>query len=389
MFSTRTNWESLPAPLYAMAQEMRAAGNRIIDLTESNPTNCGFLSVPDNLISAAALQHSTIYEPDPKGLIQTRRAVADWYGRQGTIVDPSQIVLSSSTSEAYSFLLRLLCNPSERIAVPRPGYPLFDYLADLNDVGRRHYTLAYDGEWHIDWRSLEDALTAGTKALVLVHPNNPTGSFIKTDERECIVKISEEQDVPLIVDEVFGAFPFREDKKRFGSFAGTHNTLTFTLNGISKLAGLPQMKLAWIVVSGPDSLRSEALRRLEIIADTFLSVGTPVQHSLASLLGESSHTTGRIKERVVNNFEELTRIFAPSVPASLFSCEGGWSAVLRLPSTRSDEEWALDLLGGHGVLVHPGHLFDCDIVSCIVVSLLPPSEVVSEGIRRIIAALNR
>ena len=303
-------------------------------------------------------------------------------------VDPAQIVLSSSTSEAYSFLLRLLCNPFERIAVPKPGYPLFDYLADLNDVERRHYELVYDGEWHVDWRSLEDALTEQTKALVLVHPNNPTGSFIKPDERERIVGISKERGIPLIVDEVFGPFPFREDARRFGSFAGTHDSLAFTLNGISKLAGLPQMKLAWIVVSGPEELRAEALRRLEIIADTYLSVGTPVQHSLASLLSGESLISAEIKRRVVENFEELARAFSKSVPASLFSSEGGWSAILRLPATRSDEDWALELLGGHGVLVHPGHLFDCDVPSCIVVSLLPPCAVVSEGIRRIIDALS-
>ncbi|MCX6133108.1 MAG: pyridoxal phosphate-dependent aminotransferase [Ignavibacteriales bacterium] len=388
MFSARTNWDSVPAPLFALAQEMRAAGKEIIDLTESNPTKCGFLSDPDDLIPRSALQRSINYDPDPKGLFDARQVIARWYCRQGTIVDPSHIVLASSTSEAYSFLLGLLCNSAESIAVPKPSYPLFDYLARLNDVECRHYGLAYDGEWHVDWPSLENVLTAGTKALVLVHPNNPTGSYITTDEAERIVRVSRELGIPLIVDEVFGAYSLGESARRFGSFAGTHGTLTFTLNGISKLGGLPQLKLAWIAVSGPDHLCSEALRRLEIIADTFLSVGTPVQHSLGSLMGNGSPMTGKIKERLVSNVEELRRTFSASLPASLFACEGGWSAVLRLPAIRSDEEWALELLRSQGVLVYPGQLFEFDIPSCIVVSLLPKSQIVSEGIRRIVTAIS-
>jgi aspartate/methionine/tyrosine aminotransferase len=303
------------------------------------------------------------------------------------MVDAAQIVLASSTSEAYSFLLRLLCNPAESIAVPKPGYPLFGYLADLNDVLCRPYRLAYDGEWHVDWSSLETVLAAGAKALILVHPNNPTGSFIKVEEEERLVRLSKDHGIPLIVDEVFSAFFFGDDSRRCGSFAGTHDALTFTLNGISKLAGLPQLKLAWIVVSGPEKLRTEALRRLEIIADTFLSVGTPVQQSLGNLL-ESAAMTTRIRERVADNFRELTRVFSASLPASLLGCEGGWSAILRLPATRSDEEWSLQILREQGVLVHPGQLFDCEIPSCIVVSLLPQSKVVEEGIRRILTTIN-
>ncbi len=389
MFSSRTNWDSVSAPLYAVVEEMRAAGREIIDLTESNPTKCGFLSDPDHLLSAAAIQLSSSYDPDPKGLLKARRDIARWYDRQGLLVDPSHIVLASSTSEAYSYLLKLLCNSGESIAVPRPSYPLFEYLATLNDVECRPYRLAYDGEWHVDWSSLETVLATGTRALILVHPNNPTGSYIKADEGERIVGESRKRGIPLIVDEVFGAFFFREDTLRYGSFAGTHDTLTFTLNGISKLAGLPQLKLAWIVVSGPEAHCSEALRRLEIIADTFLSVGTPVQHSLGSILDNGSIMTNRISERVVHNFNELKRIFSASLPASLFACEGGWSAVLRLPATRTDEEWALEILREQGVLVYPGRLFDCDIPSCIVVSLLPKTQVVVEGIRKILATITR
>jgi alanine-synthesizing transaminase len=388
MFSARTNWDSAPAPLFALAQEMRVAGKEILDLTESNPTKCGFVYVPEGLISPSALQQSAIYDPDPKGLLQARQAIVRWYSNQSVAVDTSQIVLASSTSEAYSFLLKLLCNPSENIAVPKPGYPLFDYLSDVNDVTCRPYRLAYDGEWHIDWSSMEKALAEGTRALVLIHPNNPTGSFIKADERERIVSSIRRRGIPLIVDEVFSAYPFREDTNRYGTFAATNEVLTFTLNGISKLAGLPQLKLAWIVVSGPKELQLEALRRLEIIADTFLSVGSPVQHSLASILVDGLPMSRRIKERVVQNHGELRRIFSASLPASLFACEGGWSAVLRLPATRSDEEWAMELLRTQRVLVHPGHLFDCEVPSCVVISLLPELQSMSEGIRRIVSAIN-
>lgn len=388
MFSSRTNWDSVPAPLYTLAQEMRFAGKAIVDLTESNPTKCGFLAAPADLIPASALQHSTRYDPDPMGLPEARRDIARWYDQQGTSVEPSQILLASSTSEAYSFLLRLLCNAGDGIAVPKPSYPLFEYLACLNDVACLPYRLEYDGEWHVDWPSLERVLAAGTKALILVHPNNPTGSYFKADEAEHIIKLSKDRDIPLIADEVFGPFQFQEDARRYGSFAGTRDTLTFTLNGISKLAGLPQLKLAWMVVSGPDRLRTEALRRLEIIADTYLSVGTPVQHSLGAILDTCSAMTGRIRDRVKNNFMELTKVFSPSLPASLYGCEGGWSAMLRLPATRSDEEWALELLRTQGVLVYPGQLFDCELPSSIVVSLLPESEVLMEGIRKIVAAIS-
>lgn len=389
MFSSRTDWDFRSSPLFSLVLQRRARGEEILDLTESNPTRCGFRYQPDHLSTPSALRDPVSYDPDPRGLLLARQAIAGWYQRQQIAVDPSRIILSSSTSEAYSYLLRLLCNVSESIAVPKPGYPLLEYLCRLNDVDCQRYRLAYDGEWHIDLPSLEGILSPKTKALVLVHPNNPTGSFIKLEERERILGMSEKQRIPLVVDEVFGAFPFEEDARRAGSFAGTQKSLTFTLNGLSKLVGLPQLKLAWIVVSGPEDLCTNALQRLEVIADTFLSVGTAVQLSLELLLSDPAAMNGQILDRVRGNYKTLRGIFTQDSPASIFGCEGAWNAVLRLPATRTDEEWAQDLLQEHGILTHPGLLFDFDLKSCIVVSLLSEPKIFSDGIKRMFTAVRR
>ncbi len=383
MFSSRTHWDFRPSPFYELVQTIRAAGEPIVDLTESNPTRCGFRYEPDHLIPQSALQKSVSYDPDPLGLLNAREAIAEWYGRQNIVVDPTTIALTSGTSEAYSYLLQLLCDAGEGIAVPKPGYPLFEFLCRLSDVQCNTYRLAYDGEWHIDMHSVEEILSARTKALVLVHPNNPTGSFVKKEERTRIMSLTKDLGLPLIVDEVFSAFPIGQDGRRHESFAGSQETLTFTLNGLSKVAGLPQMKLAWIVVSGPVDQRGDALRRLEIITDTFLSVGTPIQHSLKTILTDSVDMTAKIRARISENLNFASAAFSTASPVNLLRCEGGWNAILRLPATRSDEQWARDLLAGQRVLTHPGHLFELELRSCIVVSLLPEPEVFATGIGRI------
>jgi alanine-synthesizing transaminase len=387
MFSTRTDWDLRPSPLYSLLQQKRARGEEILDLTESNPTKCGFIHSSSSLIDPGSLERSALYEPDPKGLFSARQAISDWYKRQNISVNPDRIILASSTSEAYSFLFRLLCNVGDVVAVPKPSYPLFDYFARLNDVLCQEYRLAYDGEWHIDLSSVVDTLSSNAEALVLVHPNNPTGSFVKKEERDRIVSEALARRIPIIVDEVFSAFSFANDERRADSFAGTESTLTFTLNGLSKLLGLPQMKLAWIVVSGPDEECAKAVQRLEVIADTYLSVGTPVQQALPRLLHDSEAMTQKIFTRTRSNYKSLRTVCAAGSTATLLHCEGAWNAILRLPAKRLDEEWALGLLQTSGVLTHPGHLFDLEINSCVVVSLLPESDLLSEGIRRILAAV--
>ena len=387
MFSTRTDWDLRPSPLYSLLQQKRARGEEVLDLTESNPTKCGFIHSSSSLIDPGSLERSALYEPDPKGLLSARQEISNWYKRQNISVNPERIILASSTSEAYSFLLRLLCNVGDVVAVPKPSYPLFDYLARLNDVLCQEYRLAYDGEWHIDLSSIDDAISSNAEALILVHPNNPTGSFVKTEERDRVISQAVARKIPVIVDEVFSAFSFANDERRAGSFAGTESTLTFALNGLSKLLGLPHMKLAWIVVSGPDEECARAVERLEVIADTYLSVGTAVQHALRLLLNDPEPMTQKILARTKSNYESLRTACAAGSPSTLFHCEGAWNAILRLPAKRSDEEWALELLQNSGVLMHPGHLFDIETRSCVVVSLLPESVLFAEGVRRILAAV--
>jgi aspartate/methionine/tyrosine aminotransferase len=388
MFSTRTDWDLLTSPLFSLLQLKRSQGEEILDLTESNPTQCGFEQTVADFLGSEALQKSALYEPHPKGLLTARQAVSDWYKRQDIAVDPERIVLTSGTSEAYSFLLRLLCNVGDVVAVPQPGYPLFEYLARLNDVLTRGYRLVYDGEWHIDVSNFDEILSSNADALILVHPNNPTGSFLKKDERERVVAAARARNVPLIVDEVFGAFPFAADERRAGSFAGTDSTLTFTVNGLSKLLGLPQMKLAWIVVSGPETECIKAVQRLEIISDTYLYVGTIVQRSLPHLLNDSKGMTEQILARTRSNYEFLKESCSSGISTTLFRCEGGWNAILRMPANKSDDEWASMFLRNCGVVTHPGHLFDLGTASCLVVSLLTSPVVFSKGIRGILSSID-
>jgi hypothetical protein len=246
----------------------------------------------------------------------------------------------------------------------------------------------YDGQWHTDISALEHGFSSTTRAVVLVHPNNPTGSFFKLEEKEAVQALALGHSAALIVDEVFEPFPLEDDPLRAPSFAGNGDVPSFTLNGVSKLLGLPQMKLAWIVVSGPEKARREAIERLTMIGDIFLSVGTPVQLALPDLLHNLKSVTQEIRERVCDNHLAIRRRLQQGSGATLYHCEGGWNAIIRLPATRTDEEWSLELLQSHNVLVHPGVLFDFDRGSCLIVSLLPPSEIVCEGIERILRAVD-
>jgi alanine-synthesizing transaminase len=382
LFSSRTNWDFRSSEVFALLQEKRGRGEGIIDLTEANPTRCGFQYDERSILQALATQGSLTYAPNPKGLLSARVAVVEFYRQQGITIDPESVFLTASTSEAYTFLFRLLCNVGDSVLLPKPSYPLFDYLCELNDVTPAHYHLMYDGEWRLDTESLAQALSRQTRALVVVHPNNPTGSFLKIPERESITTFAGNRNLPLIVDEVFNSFAFGADTRRAASFVRNTQTLTFTLNGLSKLLGLPQLKLAWLVVSGPVAERDGAIKRLEIIADTYLSVGTPVQLALPSLLRDTSAITDQIRSRVRDNYLQVAGMVA-GTSLSVYLCEGGWTALLRLPGTMPDEKWALELLRDQNVLVHPGRLFDVEQQSCIVFSLLPEPQVVRQGLQRI------
>jgi hypothetical protein len=392
MFSSRTDWPLTPNRLSRLLEERRRQGLPVLDLTESNPTHCGFNFDAEKLLSALADPRSLAYEPDPRGLLAARRAVAGYYAERGIQLVPEQIFLTSSTSEAYSYVLRLLANPGESILVPRPSYPLFDFLAGLNDVNLIWYSLAYHDGWRIERHSLAAALAPGVervRAIIVVHPNNPTGSFVDREELEVLLKYCQEHTLALVADEVFADYAFAPEERRVTSHAGVSEALTFTLSGLSKISALPQMKLAWVVVNGPPDVLPKALARLEVIADTYLSVSTPLAHALPTMLETRHSLQPQVLERVRTNLRWLDEQLAADLPVSRLKAEGGWYAVLRLPAVRSDEEWALELLAADGVLVHPGHFYDFATEGYLVISLLPAAEILQAGMRKLLARVLR
>jgi len=392
MFSSRTDWALTPNRLSRLLEERRQQGLPVLDLTESNPTRCGFDFDAEKLLAALADPRSLTYEPDPRGLLAARRAVAGYYVERGIQLVPEQIFLTSSTSEAYSYVLRLLANPGESILVPRPSYPLFDFLAGLNDVNMIWYSLVYDDGWRMDLHSLAAALAVGAqrvRAIIVVHPNNPTGSFVCREELEYLLKHCQDHALALVADEVFADYAFAPDERRVTSHAGVSETLTFTLSGLAKISALPQMKLAWVVVNGPPDVLPKALARLEVIADTYLSVSGPLAHALPTMLETRRSLQPQILDRVRTNLHWLDEQLAADLPVSRLKAEGGWYAILRLPAVRSDEEWAVELLAEDGVLVHPGHFYDFTTEGHLVINLLPPAEVFQRAIRKLLARVSR
>jgi alanine-synthesizing transaminase len=382
MFSSRTHWNTTPNRLSEIAAEKHLRGESITDLTESNPTKCGFSYPTKEILSALSEPSIVSYQPEPRGLLSARKAIAEYYAVHGIAVAPEQIILTSSTSEAYSFLFKLLCNVGDEVVVPQPSYPLFEYLCQLNDIRLRYYRLAYDGEWHIDFASLQEQLTDRTRAIILVHPNNPTGSYLKQSEFDRICSLASENHFSLIADEVFGSYKISPDAHYANILISQSSALLFSLNGISKLLGLPQLKLSWIVVDGNLQQRDEALNRLDIIADTFLSVNTPVQVALPKLLRSSSDIINQIRLRIQTNYQLLQSIVANS-STSVLRVEGGWYVILQLPQKYSDDHWAEDILTHENILVQPGHFFDMEQKSCIVVSLLPISRLFEDSVKRL------
>jgi aspartate/methionine/tyrosine aminotransferase len=386
MFSARTEWDFRPTDLTAHLADLRARGVEVIDLTESNPTRCGFDYHPHLTLDPLSTRRSLVYEPHPKGILLARRAIADFYAHQGIKVDPERIFLTAGTSEAYTFLFRLLCNGRDSVILPKPGYPLLDYLCQINDVLPRHVHLRREEGWKYDLELISVELAARSKALVLIHPNNPTGSYVRSPEREQICAMVSASHSALIVDEVFHAFDLSKNTPA-PSFASTDECLTFTLNGISKLLGLPQLKLAWIVVSGPPEEIEDALRRLEVIGDLFLSVSTPVQQALPVLLQDPAGMMEQIRSRLRKNALRLTELSNSHPAIEVALPEGGWHALITLPLARSAHDWSLHLLDVHQTLVHPGELFDFEEEGIVVVSLLQKQDIFEEGIERIADAV--
>ncbi len=403
MFSDRTNWKLAQNRLTQAVEEARAGGAKLLDLTVSNPTRVGLeydaaailgaLSSATPTLAAkgaARMGHPALdYDPQAKGLLSARESVAGYYREQHRVqdLDAERIVLTTSTSEGYSYVFRLLCNAGDELLVPKPSYPLFEFLADLQDVRLAPYPLIYDHGWQMDFPTLEKAVTERTRGVVVVHPNNPTGSYVSAGEVELLNEFCRARGLALIVDEVF--LDYGLDDEAHASFAGNQDVLTFTLSGLSKISALPQMKVAWVVTSGPQEEIAAAMGRLEVIADTYLSMNAPVQWAVPELLEQRKHIQPQLMGRVRANLAELDRQLAGQKACQRLEVEGGWYAVLRVPVTRSDEDLAIELVQETRVLVHPGHFYDFPSDGYLVVSLIAEESEFREGVARVIRSAGR
>lgn len=431
MFARRTNWDLTTNAYTRAIEEHRREGKELLDLTASNPTTVGLRYDGDKLLRALAKPQALTYDPAPKGLRPAREAIVGYYAERGIQISPDDLILTTSTSEAYSFLFRLLCEPRDAVLVPTPGYPLFDFLADLQDVELVPYELVYDHGWQMDFPSLKLALNRSSsshpvvqhrddksgapseptrcRAVLVVHPNNPTGSFVKPAEAVELAHLCAQNNMAIIADEVFLDYSLNiaaGNGLSVPSFASgfnrnvgaphfrpllaevwENNALTFTLSGLSKIAGLPQMKVAWIVVSGPNDLKLEALSRLEVIADTYLSMNAPVQWAIPAMLEERTGIQRQLMARIRANLAELDRQLAGQTLCTRLELEGGWYVILRVPVTSSDEEFSIALLRQTGVLVQPGHFYDFANDGYLVVSLITPQGVFAPGVERLLRFL--
>ena len=386
-FSQRLGWNTPENRLAGAERELRAGGGPRFDLTVSNPTAANLPYPAAAIARAFAEPAMASYEPSPRGLASARAAVAADFARRGAAVEPDRIFLTASSSESYALLFKLLGDPGQAVLVPEPSYPLFDYLARLEGLVPRPYRLAFDGRWHIDFRSLDFTDVA---AIVVVSPNNPTGSYLGAEDCARLSALAVEHDLPVIADEVFADFPIAPATAAVLAMAGRPGpALTFSLGGLSKASGLPQMKLGWIATAGPRELVEPALANLDLVADTYLSVGTPVQLALPRLLEIGAEIRRVIHQRVLRNRRALAEGIGRDSPCTLLPAEAGWSAILRVPEIMSDEEWALRLLVQHSVLVQPGYFFDLRLGATLVLSLLTPPADFDHGIACVLAAANR
>lgn len=383
MFSHRLPPHAETNRLTQAVAALRARGAALADLTESNPTAAG-IPYPGDLLAPLGDARALRYEPQPLGLPSARAAVAADQRRRGAAVDPASVVLTASTSEAYSWLFKLLCDPGECVLVPRPSYPLFEHLTRLEGIRAEPYDLEYHGRWEIDFGSLA-AAPADARAVLVVSPNNPTGSYVTAGDLERLTAFCRERRLALVADEVFADYPL-EVVDPVTDIAAGAGVLSFTLGGLSKSVGLPQLKLGWMIAGGPPDLRARALGALELIADSFLSVGTPVQAAAAELLTRAAPVRAAIHARVRANLDAARRLAADVPACTLLRVEGGWSAVLRIPATRSEEQFVLDLLEREAILVHPGYFFDFPSEAFVVVSLLAEERRFAAGFARVLRA---
>jgi aspartate/methionine/tyrosine aminotransferase len=380
-FSSRLPPHTDTNALSRRVETLRASGIAFVDLTESNPTRVG-LPYPDDLLAPLGDPRALRYEPSAVGLSSAREAIAADCARRGARIEPSQVVLSASTSESYTWLFKLLCDAGDAVLVPRPSYPLFEHLTRLELVEAIPYDLEYHGRWEIDFTRLE-AAPARTRAILVVSPNNPTGSFVSAAEVDRLTDLCRRHRWALIVDEVFADYTL-DTTRPVTDIAARGDALAFTLGGASKSLGLPQLKLGWTIVGGPPAERAAAVAGLELIADTFLSVGTPVQAAAATLLETAAPVRNAIHDRVRGNLTRARQLAAGYRSCDVLPVEGGWSAVLRVPATRPEEQLVLELLDRAHVLVHPGYFFDFPREAYVVVSLLPPPAEFTAALTRVL-----
>jgi aspartate/methionine/tyrosine aminotransferase len=371
-FSSRFHWDLRPNRLTQALAARRASGAPVIDLTESNPTHAGF-EYPAEITRAFEDPRVLAYEPSPAGSIDAREEVSAYYAARGHRVTTDRILLTASTSEAYSYLFKLLCDPGDEVLVPRPSYPLFEFLADMDSVKVRQYALSYHGAWSMEVPEFGDR----TRAVVLVNPNNPTGSYVKRGELAALAARCAERGVALISDEVFADFAFGADADRVATLVDLEECTTFCMSGLSKVAGLPQMKLGWMVAN-----RAAAFERLEWIADTYLSVSTPVQCAASRLLKAGDAVQAQMRARTERNLAVARELLAGTA-GSILAVEGGWYMTLQVPRVRTEEDWALQLLERDGVLVQPGFFYDFESEAFLVLSLLTETRAFRSGLEAI------
>ena len=381
MFSSRFPRDFQPNRLTQTLEAARRAGAPVLDLTVSNPTQAGF-HYPAEIVHAFDDPRLLRYEPAPAGLAEARAAVAQYYAARSVKVGPERILLTASTSEAYAYLFKLLADPGDHVLVPRPSYPLFDCLAAMESIGVGSYPLSYHGRWSMDVDALAGLVTDRTRAVIVVNPNNPTGSFLKQAELQRLAALCADRRIALISDEVFSDYGFENDSERVPTLACLEACPAFSMSGLSKIAGLPQMKLGWIVTAGPAAWRPPVLERLEWIADTYLSVGTPVQHAAAQLLAAGESVQRQIRERTRDNLRSARQALAGSCATPL-AVEGGWYLILQVPRLHSEEEWALELLLAERILIQPGFFYDFESEAFLVISLLPEPAIFQDGIGRL------
>lgn len=388
MFSSRTPPQLTANKLTQIIEQKHSDKEALLDLTQSNPTKIDINYPEEEILLALSNPKALLYQPDPKGLLNTRRAIIDYYSLKTINVDVDNIFLTASTSEAYTLLFKLLMEPGDSVLVPAPSYPLFEHLAQVECVKPINYYLYFDGAWYIDFPFLESVCKKNTRAIIIVNPNNPTGSFIKKSELVLLIEFCKNHNLALISDEVFCDYAHFDDNERVSSVADINEILTFSLNGLSKAAGLPQLKLGWIAINGQGDIFKEAHFRLEFITDLFLSVSSPVQHALPSLLKLSTKIQNQILTRVLNNYSYLKEQVHSESVCRVLPVEAGWYAILQVPKIMSEEELIIELLEKDNLIVHPGYFFDLQMEGYLVVSLIVSPNVFQLGINKLLSRVD-